>query len=58
MARRIIEALDETRLHWLVDPDGKQLPPQITYYGQCLSSEMGASFLAAYWRGRRDGMWR
>ncbi len=57
MARRIIDALDETRLHWMIDPDGKQLPPQITYYGQCLSSEMGASFLAAYWRGRGDGLW-
>jgi len=57
LARRIIGALDETRLHWMVDPDGKQLPPEIRYYGQCLSSEMGASFLAAYWRGRRDGLW-
>lgn len=57
LARRIIGALDETRLHWMVDPDGQQLPPEIRYYGQCLSSEMGASFLAAYWRGCRDGLW-
>ncbi len=57
MVRRIIETLDETRLHWMVDPDGKQLPPEIAYYGQSLSSEMGASFLAAYWRGRKDGLW-
>jgi len=42
----------------MVDPDGKQLPPEIRYYGQCLSSEMGVSFLAAYWRGRKDGLWR
>ena len=57
MARRIMDVLDETRLHWMVDPDGKQLPPEIRYYGQCLSSEMGASFLAAYWRGRKEGWW-
>ena len=25
MARRTVEALDETRLHWVVDPDGRQL---------------------------------
>ncbi len=57
MARRIIEAMDETRLHWVVDPDGEQLLPSVRYYGQCLSSEMGASFLAAYWRGRKDNLW-
>lgn len=28
------------------------------YYGQCLSSEMGASFLSAYWHGRKDGLWQ
>jgi hypothetical protein len=49
--------VDGTRLHWLVDPDGGQLPPEIRYHGECLSSEMPASFLAAYWRGRRDGIW-
>jgi hypothetical protein len=57
-ARAIVEAMDETHLHWLADLDGKQLRPEIRYYGQCLSSEMGASFLAAYWRGRKDGLWR
>lgn len=57
MAKQIIEALDETRLHWMADPDGMQLPPEIAYGGQCLGSEMGASFLAPYWRGRKDGLW-
>jgi hypothetical protein len=57
-ARHILGLVDETRLHWIVDPDGQQLPQELRYYGQCLSSEMPASFLAAYWRGRRDGLWR
>ena len=29
----------------------------IICYGQYLSSEMGASFLMAYWRGWKDGLW-
>ncbi len=56
-ARHLLEAVDATRLLWLFDPDGKQLLPEITYYGHCLSSEMPASFLATYWRGRLDGLW-
>jgi hypothetical protein len=41
----------------MVDPDGKQLLPEISYYGQCLSSEMPASWPAAYWRGKQQGLW-
>jgi hypothetical protein len=54
---RMLASVDETRLHWLVDLDGQQLLPEISYYGQCLSSEMPGSFLAAYWKGRRDELW-
>ena len=57
IGRRMLESLDEVHLHWLVDLDGKQLPPEISYYGQCLSSEVPGSFLSAYWKGRRDGLW-
>lgn len=57
VGRRMLASVDETRLHWLVDLDGKQLLPEISYYGQCLSSEMPGSFLAAYWKGRRDELW-
>lgn len=56
-ARVILDAIDEKRLHWMIDPDGEQLPPEISYFGQCLSSEVPASSLAAFWRGRRDGLW-
>lgn len=57
VAVRMMEHLDWQRLHWLLDPDGKQLIPEISYYGECLSSEMPASFLAAYWRGKHEGFW-
>ena len=32
-------------------------PTGIIYYGQYLSSEMGACFLMAYWCGWKDGLW-
>ena len=57
VAVRMMEHVDWQRLHWLFDPDGKQLVPEISYCGQCLSSEMPASFLAAYWRGKQQGLW-
>ncbi len=57
VALRMMEHLDWRRLHWLYDPDGKQLLPETSYYGECLSSEVPASFLAAYWRGKNDKLW-
>ena len=45
-------------LDGLPGADLAQKAARIQYYGQCLSSEMPASVLAAYWRGRRDGMWK
>jgi hypothetical protein len=58
VAQGMMASLDWKRLHWLFDPDGEQLIPEISYYGECLSSEVPASFLAAYWRGRCDGLWQ
>ena len=57
VANRMMGSVDANHLHWIVDPDGQQLLPEISYYGQCLSSEMPGSFLAAYWKGRRDKLW-
>lgn len=57
VGRQMLEAIDEQRLHWLLDPDGRQLVPEIRYYGQCLSSEVPSSFLTAYWRGRHLRCW-
>ena len=44
VARRMVGRVDATHLHWIVDLDGKQLLPQLSYYGQCLSSEAPGSF--------------
>ena len=57
VGRRMLESLDHAHLHWLYDPDGKQLLPEISYYGQCLSSEVPGSFLTAYWQGRKEKLW-
>lgn len=57
VGRQMLEAIDEQRLHWLLDPDGLQLVPEIRYYGQCLSSEVPSSFLTAYWKGRHLRCW-
>ena len=57
LGRKLLQSLDQAHLHWLYDPDGKQLLPEISYYGHCLSSEVPSSFLAAYWKGRRDKLW-
>lgn len=57
LGRRILASVDDAHLHWLVDLDGKQLLPEISYYGQCLSSEVPGSFLATYWKGRKDKLW-
>jgi hypothetical protein len=57
VGRRMLESLDHAHLHWLYDPDGKQLLPEISYYGQCLSSEVPGSFLTAYWKGRKEKLW-
>lgn len=54
VARRMEGSLDPTHLHWIVDLDGKQLLPELGYYGKCLSSEAPGSFLAAYGQRRKD----
>jgi hypothetical protein len=57
VAHRMMASLDPTHLHWIVDVDGEQLLPELKYYGHCLSSEAPGSFLAAYWKGRKDRLW-
>lgn len=57
LAQRMMASLDTDRLHWMLDTDGKQLVPEISYYGKCLSSELPGSFLASYWAGKCEGYW-
>jgi len=57
LALRILQSTDENKLRWMLDLDGKQLLPHFRYMGQSLSSEMPATFLATYWRGRLENLW-
>lgn len=57
LAQRMMTSLDANRMHWMLDTDGKQLVPEIAYYGKCLSSELPGSLLAAYWAGRCERYW-
>jgi hypothetical protein len=57
VARRMMESIDAAHLKWIVDPDGRRLLPETSPCGHCLSSEVPASFLATYWKGRKDKLW-
>jgi hypothetical protein len=57
LALRMLESVDETRIRWMVDPDGKQIIPELSYMNDVLSSEMPATYLATYWRGRIEKLW-
>ena len=36
LAVEILDSMNETRLHWMFDPDGQQLRPELRYIGECL----------------------
>ena len=42
---------------WQVDPDGRQIDPDLSDVRNVLSSEMPATLVATFWRGRRLGWW-
>lgn len=49
LIQNILANLTPDHFRWLHDPDGTQLLDEIDYYGRCLSSEVPASVLIAYW---------
>lgn len=57
LALRIMESVDETRMRWMHDPDGEQVIRELSYMTNVLSSEMPATYLATYWRGRLEQLW-
>ena len=57
LALRIMEKIDALRLRWIIDPDGRQLLPELDYMGTVLDSEMSPTYLATYWRGRSEKLW-
>jgi hypothetical protein len=57
LARRIMEHVDAVRIKWQHDPDGNQIVADHADIKEVLSSEMPASYLYAFWRGRDLGYW-
>lgn len=57
LAVRLLESVNDIRMRWMYDPDGKQLIPELSYMDNVLSSEMPATYLATYWRGRLEKFW-
>jgi hypothetical protein len=56
--RALMAKTDGRRLRWMVDPDGRQLKPDIRWMECMLSSEAPFHYLTAYWRGRMQGWWQ
>ena len=44
-------------LLWISDPDGEQIPPELRYFSEFLSSEVPECVVASYWEGRNLGLW-
>jgi hypothetical protein len=54
LAKRMLRALDDRRLRWFIDPDGKQLLAPDAWMGHVLSSDVLAFTLLAYWFARAN----
>ena len=57
LAQRIMQSVDAVRIKWQHDPDGQQIVADNADVKEALSSEMPASYLATFWRGRKRGFW-
>jgi len=55
--RALVAKTNGRRLRWMVDPDGRQLTPDIRWMKCQLSSEAPFHYLTAYWRGKQRGYW-
>lgn len=49
--------LEPRHLLWIADPDGEQVPPELQYFTEFLSSEVPECLIASYWEGRRLDLW-
>jgi hypothetical protein len=56
LARALLAALDTRRLHWMIDPDGRQLLPELRWMGETLSSDVPVFTVLAYWRAQAHGV--
>lgn len=56
LARTMLGKLDGQRLHWIIDPDGKQVKPKHRGILNLLSSDAPSFTLLAYWRAKNAGI--
>lgn len=56
-AATTLQRLQPRHLLWIADPDGRQIPPELRYFTEFLSSEMPECVIAAFWEGRRLRLW-
>lgn len=56
LARALLTRLDDQRLHWMIDPDGRQLLPELRWMGETLSSDVPVFTVLTYWRARCAGI--
>lgn len=52
LASRMLARLDNERLQWVIDPDGRQLVPELYWLRDTLSSKGPGFTLLAYWRAK------
>lgn len=55
-SRTLLTRLDGQQLHWMIDPDGRQLLPEIRWMGETLSSDVPVFTVLACWRARCTGI--
>jgi len=56
-AKETFQRLEPRHLLWIADPDGKQVPPELKYFTEFLSSEVPECLIASYWEGRQMKLW-
>lgn len=54
LARKVLTALDDRHLHWMIDPDGRQLLPPDRWMTDC-TGEMLLGACLGYWYARARG---
>lgn len=52
LATRMLQKLDARRMHHMVDPDGKQLVPELDWCRHVLSGDATVITVLAYWRAK------
>ena len=52
LARRMLQKLDQQRLHWMIDPDGNQLLPELAWMREVMGSDPPVFTILTYWRAK------